>query len=80
MLTEEKRKATKEGGCNGKGASKGDNMHNDGGSSTEKKRKTTKQDDNNGSWSDSMMAAGKDFHFSLQQILWLTVTAARRES
>ena len=63
MLTEEKRKATKDGGRNGKRASKGANIHNNGGSSTEKKSKTTKQDDNNGIWSDNMMAAGKDFHF-----------------
>ena len=71
---------TKVGGRNGKMARKGDNIYNDGGNSTKKKRKSTKQDDNNGIWSDNMMAAGKDFHFSLQQILWLTVAAARRES
>ena len=51
-------------------ASEGDNMHKDGGSSKQKKRKTTKQDDNNGIWIDNMVTAGKDVHFSLQQILW----------
>ena len=68
---EKKRKTTTDGGRNGKRARKGDNKrHNYGGRTTENKRKTTKQDDNNGIWSDKMMTAGKDFHFSLQQITW----------
>ena len=68
---EKKRKTTIDGGRNGKRARKGDNKrHNYGGRTTENKRKTTKQDDNNGIWSDKMMTAGKDFHFSLQQITW----------
>ena len=48
MLTEEKRNATKDGVSNGKRASKGDNIHNDGGSSAEKKRKTTEYGVSNG--------------------------------
>ena len=63
MLTKEKRKATKDDGCNGKKASKGDNIHNDEGSSAEKKIKTktlamTQRDLNNlTKWSYEVTAA-----------------------
>ena len=48
--------------------------NNDGG----KKRKTTKEDDNNWIWSGNMIAAGKYFHLSLQQIIWFDCDCCKK--